>query len=120
MGLLRRREERRIVGRIVWMHGSQCGLRTQDAIDVRDILSPAPRKQARRGKERRAAPRPRQAPRRPAAGEVAASSQRFARAFDWRIMALAVAAAGALMVHTAWTVLDAPMARAEAALALAN
>jgi hypothetical protein len=109
-----------IVGRIVWTHGSQCGLRTQDVIDVRDILSPVPRKQARPGEERRAAPRPRHTPRRPAAAEVAASSQRFARAFDWRIMALAVAAAGALVAHTAWAVLDGPMARAEAALALAN
>ena len=105
-----------IVGRIVWARGVKCGVRTQDAVDVAALLSHAPAKRAKPGQERRSAPRQPEARKRPAAAEIAESSRRFARVFDWSIMVIAAGAAGALMAETAWAVLDAPLARAATAL----
>ena len=105
-----------IVGRIVWARGAKCGVRTQDRIDVAGLLSHAPRKRAPAGTERRSATRPPEAPRRRAAAEIAESSRRFARTFDWTIMAFAAGAAGLFIVQTTWAVLDGPLARVETAL----
>lgn len=109
-----------IVGQIVWARGARCGLRTQDSIDVAGLLSHAPAKRARPGEERRAAPRHAPAGRRRPASEVAESSRRFARLFDWSIMVLAAGTAGAFMAHAAWSALDVPLARAETALSAAE
>jgi hypothetical protein len=109
-----------IVGRIVWARGAKCGLRTQDAIDVAGLLSRAPAKRARAGEDRRAAPRRPHAARRPAAAEIAETSRRFARVFDWSVMVLAAGAAGAFMAQAAWAALDTPLARVESALSGAD
>jgi hypothetical protein len=110
-----------IVGRIVWTHGVKCGVRTQDVVDIAGLLSHAPQKRRKAGEERRATPRrrPLRAPL-PDAVETAAASRRFARAFDWTIMVIAAGAAGIFLAQSAWSVLDAPMTRATAALARAN
>jgi hypothetical protein len=104
-----------IVGRIVWARGVKCGVRTQDAVDIAALLSRARAARATPGEERRAARRQPDARRRPAAADIAESSRRFARVFDWSIMVMAAVAAGAFMAQTAWAVLDAPLARAETA-----
>jgi hypothetical protein len=109
-----------IVGRIVWARGVKCGIRTQDKVDIAGLLSNAPQKGTKPGEERRAAPRKAEARRQRPATEIAESSKRFARVFDWAIVALAAGAAGLFMAQTAWSVLDAPMASAKIALARAN
>jgi hypothetical protein len=105
-----------IVGRIVWARGPKCGVRTQDKVDVAGLLSRAPQKPAKPGEERRSAPRRPEARPARAPQEIAESSKRFARVFDWTIMMAAAGAAGVFMAQAAWTALDAPLARAEHAL----
>lgn len=105
-----------IVGRIVWSSGPKCGVRTQDPVDVGVLLSPAPDKGHPTQAERRSAPRPSEK-RRPPADELAESSSRFARAFDWIVMTLLACGVGGFMAHAAWTALDAPLAQVTAALA---
>jgi len=106
-----------IVGRIVWVGGTRCGLRTQDRIDLAELLSQAPAKPRQPGEERRTATRTAAFRRERPAGEIADASRRFARLFDWTIMVLAAGAAGAFMAQSAWRVLDAPLAMAGTAMA---
>ena len=106
-----------IVGRIVWVGGTRCGLRTQDRIDLAGLLSQGPAKPRQPGEERRAAPRAPALHRKRPASETADASRRFARLFDWTIMVLAAGAAGAFMAQSAWSVLDAPLAMAGTAMA---
>jgi hypothetical protein len=109
-----------IVGRVVWTHGSKCGVRTQDAIDIAGLLSHAPQKRRRAGEDRRTQPRRPEPRRHAAATETAEASKRFARLFDWTIGAHAACAAGAYVAQSAWPALDAPLAQATAALAHTN
>jgi len=106
-----------VVGRIVWSHGTTCGVRTQDAIDVPALLAQKPAKAARPGQERRASPR-RAAPRSPA--ETAAASRRFGRAFEWTIMVTAGVTGSGFVAQSAWAALHAPVAQITTALAEAD
>jgi hypothetical protein len=105
-----------IVGRIVWVGGSRCGVRTQDAIDLDELLSQAPPRRRCPNGDRRSVPR-RPVTRPPSVAERAEASRRFARVFDWTIMVAAAGAAGAFMAQTAWSVLDTPLAQVGTALA---
>lgn len=108
-----------IVGRIVWTHGAKCGVRTQDAVDIAGLLSPAPQKRRAPEEDRRRAPRS-APPSRPAVAETAEASRRFARLFDWTIVGLAAGVAGVFVALAAWSVLDVPLSEAVTALAQAN
>lgn len=106
-----------VVGRVVWVCGARCGVRTQDAVDVPALLARGPQKRPRPGEERRRAARDSRPVRRPSAAETAEASRRFARAFDWTVVVVAAGTAGALMAQAVWGVLDTPLAQAGAALA---
>jgi hypothetical protein len=106
-----------IVGRVVWVGGWRCGVRTQDALDMAALLSQSPAQKRKPGVERRATARAQVAAPRGGIGEISDRSRRFARAFDWTIMVLAAGAAGAFMAQSAWVVLDASLQRARTALA---
>jgi hypothetical protein len=105
-----------IVGRVVWSSDTRCGVRTQDAVDLSELLAQAPPRLRRAGEERRKRSR-RLESLRVHPGEVAEASKRFARAFDWTVMILAAGVAGVVMAHTAWTVLEEPVAQVGTALA---
>jgi hypothetical protein len=107
-----------IVGRIVWTRGAKCGVRTQDKIDVPALLSHAPVRRRLAGEERRSAPRRGERPRRMAAVvETADASRRFARVLEWTVVAAGSSAAAVLVAQIAFSTLDAPLDRAETALA---
>lgn len=106
-----RRAAQVIVARIMWVDDKDCGIRTQDVVDVPALIDPTANRAeaavAAHAVERRRAPR---------ADETAARSQRFAARFQFAAM-LAVILAGAGIA--AWTVGDllaAPFARVNAAL----
>lgn len=109
-----------IVGRIVWAHGTKYGVRTQDRIDVAGLLSPTPATAAGPVEERRAAPRKHMARPRTSAAQTAEASKRFGRALDWTLMVVAAGAAGVFMAQAAWLALDAPLDRAQTAMASRN
>lgn len=106
-----------IVGRIVWVGGARCGVRTQDKVDVAGLLSRAPAKSGP-GEERRASARRAEAPRRarPAA-ETADASRRAARLLDWAVVAIGGGAIAVLVGQLAYSALGTPFARVGAALA---
>lgn len=106
-----------IVGRIVWVGGPKCGVRTQDVIDVAGLLSQRPRQQRKPGEERRAMPRTSTPRPRAAVAERVEASRRFARVFDWAIVMLAGGAAAAFMAQSAWAALSQPLAQVGTALA---
>jgi hypothetical protein len=109
-----------MVGRIVWTQGAKCGVRTQDAVDIAALLSHPSAARASPGEERRAVARRSPARRRPAAADIAESSRRFARVFDWSVMVIAAGAAGAFMAQSAWVVFDAPLTEVTSALAVVD
>lgn len=104
-----------IVGRIVWVGGTRCGVRTQDQIDVAGLLSRAPTRRRKSGEERRAIARKLEAPRRKAA-DTAESSRRTARLFDWAIIAIGGGATAAFVAQLMFSALDAPLTRIGVAL----
>jgi hypothetical protein len=106
-----------IVGRVVWVGGWRCGVRTQDVLDTDALLSPSPARPRAPGEERRTAPRFVDSRHCLDADRIAEGSKRFARAFEWTVMVMAAGAAGAFMAQSAWAVLDAPLSRAQTALA---
>lgn len=106
-----------IVGRIVWVGGSHCGVRTQDIIEIEELLSQAPPQRRRAGTERRFTPRSIAPPPRATAEAVADDSRRIARLFDWSVMALAAGGAALFVAQSAWGALGAPLARVGTALA---
>lgn len=105
-----------IVGQVRWSAGGRFGLRSQDRIDLTGLVTGrhAPSAGAK-GEERRAAPRA------PALAlspeERAEASRRFARLFDWCVMAAAVLAVAIFAADFAGGTLRAPLARVQAALA---
>jgi len=103
-----------IVGRIVWAGGSRCGVRTQDSVDVAAFVSRTPAKARKHGLERRTVMRA-TAPR-AATAQALEGSRRFARVFDWAVVAIGGSAAAAFVAQVAYSALDAPLARVGAAL----
>ena len=107
-----------IVGRIVWAGGARCGVRTQDRIDIAELLSQAPVKRRRQGEERRVSVRTIEGSRQPrAAADTAEASSRTARLFDWAIVGIGGGAAAAMVAQFAYSALDAPLGRVSLALA---
>jgi hypothetical protein len=106
-----------IIGRIVWSNGSCCGVRTQDVVDIAALLSQplvVPRKDQ---PERRQAARSRHdpSPAQSLASRVE-SSRRFARIFDWSLVAAGGALAAAGVASAAATAMDQPLHQVRTAL----
>jgi len=97
-----------IVGRVVWQNGGYFGLRTQDAIDMDGIVAarpPAEKPGAGDAGDRRAAHR------RPAStAEREASSRRFAAAFQFACLIVAVCVAALIVAQQVGGVLSRPFA----------
>lgn len=107
-----------IVGRVVWTQGSQCGVRTQDRVDIPALLAPFPAAPRKPGEDRRRAKRP-SAPslkRKPTPGEMLARSRRLARRFEFGAIGLLVAGGGYLLATSVGEVLSRPIATTLAAL----
>lgn len=94
-----RRASQVIVARTIWVQGLECGLRTQDAIDIAALVNPAATRAEAVGREIAQAER-RRAPR---AGESAARSARFAARFQYAAIAAAILAAAG---YATWVVSD--------------
>jgi len=93
-----RRASQVIVARTMWVHGNDCGLRTQDVVDIPTLIDPSSAKAegviAAAQADRRAAPR---------VEDAAAGSQRIAQRLQF------VAIGGAIVLaagYAAWTVGD--------------
>jgi len=106
-----------IVGQIVWISGARCGVRTQDLVDVAGLLSQGGRRARQPANDRRAATRPIEAPRQRSPEERAEASRRFARLFDFAMVAAAVTGAAALAAGLMFDAFSAPLVRASEALA---
>jgi hypothetical protein len=96
-----------IVGRIVWTSGLQCGVRTQDEVDIPSLVSSRPSKARKPGKDRRAAPRA--APRRPTPNERAEASQRLGRMFQFVVLAFAAIASSVIVGSMVIEVMASPL-----------
>jgi hypothetical protein len=97
-----------IVGRVAWSHGSRCGVRTQDQIDIQGLLAPSPIRPRRPGEERRTLPRrPIQQPA-PCIARRAEQSRRFSVIFNWSAIALAGTCAAFVVADVARTALVQP------------
>jgi hypothetical protein len=83
-----------VVGRVVWQNGAYFGVRTQDPIDIQGIVTAQP--PAHKPQRSDAGADDRRAVRRVPAAEREAQSRRFASAFQFVVLIVAVgAAAGA-------------------------
>lgn len=100
-----------IVARVMWSRDLRFGVRAQDRIDIDNLLCEETARPSSRGEERRSArrrPAPLPAPQ--ADTQAAAeASRRFARAFEWVTLSLAVAVAAGLMFQIVTTSLRKPM-----------
>lgn len=106
-----------IIGRVVWAHGSRCGVRTQDAIDVAALLSQSPVQPRKAQLERRQVTRVRHAPAPAhALAARAEASKHFARIFDWVLMATGGAFAAAAVAGAAAAAIEHPMGQVRTAL----
>ncbi len=106
-----------VVGRIVWSHGLQCGISTQDRVDVAGLLSARPCVAAPVANDRRSTPRERDLPkRRPGLHEQLERSRRWARAIDFASVAALAAMAGAGLVATVSGAFAQPLEAASSAL----
>lgn len=106
-----------VIGRVVWSNGSCCGVRTQDIVDIDALLSQSPAQPRKPQIERRQAPRSRNQP--PPAHLLASqieSSKRFARIFDWSLVAAGGALAAATLASAASSAMDQPMDQVRTAL----
>ena len=106
-----------IVGQIVWINGARCGVRTQDLVDVAGLLSQGGRRARHPANDRRGASRPVEPPRAPSPAERAEASRRFARLFDFAVIAAAATGAAALAASLMFDAFSAPLARTAEALA---
>lgn len=99
-----------IVARVVWAGESRFGVRAQDKIDIALLLEETSRP-ARPGEERRQASRDRatRSPRHADTRAAAEASRRFARAFEWTTLTLAVAAAAVMVFQMATASLTRPL-----------
>jgi hypothetical protein len=106
-----------VIGRVVWSHGANCGIRTQDAVDISSLLSTSVTRRTTAKRERRRAPRPATV-----ASSVEAiarrveASKRFARIFDWSLVAIGGALVAAAITDAAYSALRQPMEQARLAL----
>lgn len=109
-----------IVGQIVWISGARCGVRTQDMVDVAGLLSQGGRRSPQPVNDRRAASRPVEARRQRSPEEGAEASRRFARLFDFAVVAAAVTGAAVVAAGLMFDIFRAPLLRTADTLATAN
>lgn len=104
-----------VVGRVVWQSDGYFGIRTQDPIDIQGIVSAKPpAEKPQRGDaptmdDRRAA-------RRVPAAEREAQSRRFAAAFQYVVLILAIGTAAIFAAQYVGSVLSRPFAQVNATL----
>lgn len=104
-----------VVGRVVWQNGAFFGVRTQDPIDIEGIVSAKPpaHKPQRAGSE---GGDDRRAVRRVPVSEREAQSRRFAAAFQFVVLLIAVGVAALFAAQEVGSVLSRPFAAVSAAL----
>lgn len=105
-----------MIARVVWTDGTKCGVQTQDNIDIAALLSKAPADGSGDAKERRALRRGGAPATAGSAVDIADKSRRFARAFDWMIVAVGGSAAAAFVTLSMFAVLNTPLLRVGMAL----
>jgi len=104
-----------VVGRVVWQNGAFFGVRTQDPIDIEGIVSAKPpAHKPQRGDA--AGEDDRRAVRRVPAAEREAQSRRFASAFQFVVLVVAIGAAALFAAQEVGSVLSRPFAAVSAAL----
>lgn len=96
-----------IVGRVVWSSHDRFGLYAQDTIAADALTSVALPKSGERRRKPREAPGARYSV--PSATELAAQSARFARMFDFGVVASAVIASAFLIANIALEAFAAPL-----------
>ena len=106
-----------VVGQIVWINGTRCGVRTQDLVDVAGLLSQGGRRALPPANDRRAPSRPIDPPRQRTPAERAEASRRFARLFDFAVVAAAVGGAAVLAASLVYDAFTGPLGRVTEALA---
>jgi hypothetical protein len=104
-----------VVGRVVWQNGAFFGVRTQDPIDIQGIVTAKP--PAHKPQRSDAGGDDRRAVRRVPVAEREARSRRFASAFQFVVMIVAVGAAALFAAQEVGSVLSRPFAAVGAALA---
>lgn len=104
-----------VVGRVVWQKGAFFGVRTQDPIDIQGIVTAQP--PAHKPQRSDAGDDDRRAVRRVPAAEREAQSRRFASAFQFVVLIVAVGAAALFAAQEVGSVLSRPFAAVGAALA---
>lgn len=106
-----------IVARVAWTKDDCFGARTQNPIELPDLIAGSEGR-ARMSEERCKLARARaDAPRRPGLGERAAASARFARAFEFLSLACVGVGLAALAAGAAYDALSRPLDAAAEALA---
>lgn len=100
-----------IVARVMWSRDLRFGVRAQDRIDIASLLSDTPGRSVSSGEDRRTARRDRPSllPVKPDTQAMAEASRRFARAFEWVTLSLAIAVAAGLVFQIVITSLSRPM-----------
>lgn len=103
-----------VVGRVVWQNGAFFGVRTQDPIDIQGIVTAQP--PAHKPQRIDAGDDDRRAVRRVPAAEREAQSRRFASAFQFVVLIVAVGAAAVFAAQEVGSVLSRPFAAVGVAL----
>jgi len=103
-----------VIGRVVWQKGPYFGVRTQDPIDIQGIVTAQP--PAHKPQRSDAGDDDRRAVRRVPAAEREAQSRRFASAFQFVVLIVAVGAAALFAAQEVGSVLSRPFAAVSAAL----
>jgi len=106
-----RRASQIIVARAMWVQGNDCGLRTQDQVDIPALINPAAAR-AEAVIDAAHADRRRQ----PRADEVAAASERHARSLQFLVLGAAILLAAGCAAWMVGDVLRRPFAAVSAAM----
>lgn len=107
-----------VVGQVRWAYGGRIGIRAQERIDIAGLLGDAPAAKDLGANERRLGPRDHDRgkstePR----GAAEERSRRWARRFDWIVVATVGIVSAAVLVAQVHSALSAPFAQVRAALA---
>jgi hypothetical protein len=109
-----------IVGQVRWAYAGRLGIRTQERIDIAGLLGDAPAASGQGADDRRQVQRSRSPGgegRSSPSGALEERSRRWARRFDWLVVATVGIVSAGLLVAQVHSTLSRPLAQARAALA---
>jgi hypothetical protein len=107
-----------VVGQVRWAYGGRIGIRAQEQIDILGLLGKAPAAQSPGANERRLGPRGHDHGKSREPSDAAEErSRRWARRFDWIVVATVGIISAGVLVAQVHSILSAPFTQVRAALA---